>query len=169
MSDDDGFVFGDEDESLFGSSDGTTNDSERRFGTSDRTDSSPTGRTPLGGTTKTVATVGLAVVLVVVAGAVAYPLVMDPLDDGPSEERAPGDGSAPAGRTASPAPGGPPVTQIVVTIEEPSGRTESTTRQTVVTSTTQAAAEPSTTERTTVPVNEFPAGDPADENETVET
>ncbi len=175
MSDDDGFVFGDdEDESLFGSSETTENDSERRFGTADGTDSSSTGRMPLDGTTKTVVTVVLAAVLVVVAGAVAYPLVMGALDTGgPTEGRAPsGDGGS-TGVSTPTTPTGQPVTQIVMTIEETTTeRPESTTQRTKVkptattpTMTESPATTSSTTDRTTVPVNEFPAGD-SDGNET---
>jgi hypothetical protein len=176
MSDDDGFVFGDdEDESLFGSSETTENDPERRFGTADRTDSSSTGRTSLGGTTKTVATVVLAAVLVVVAGAVAYPLVMGAFDSGPTEGRAPSDGGGSASVSTPTTPTGPPVTQIVMTVEEttnvspatqPATETARSTRTTRSTATESPATMPATTDRTTVPVNEFPAGDPADENET---
>jgi hypothetical protein len=172
MSDDE-FVFGDdEDESLFGSSDGTANDGERRFGTSDETDSAPAGRGPLGEATKTVAAVVLGVALVVAAGIVAYPLVMGAFDaSGPTDERAPGDGGGSVG-TSTPTTTDQPVTQIVVTVEETTTeRPKSTTRRTGIepSATTTMADSPatqSTTERTTVPVNEFPAGEPADENET---
>jgi hypothetical protein len=174
MSDDD-FVFGDEeDESLFGSSETTANDSERRFGTSNGTDSS-TARRTLDGVTKTTATVVLAAVLVVAAGAVAYPLVMSAFDSGPTEGRAPSDGDGSAGVSTTATSTDPPVTQIVVTIEETATeRPKSTTRKASVKPTattptmTESPATTPSTSRTTVPVNEFPAGDPADENETAE-
>lgn len=180
MSDDDGFVFGDdEDESLFGSSETTENDPERRFGTADGTDSSSTGRTSLDGTTKTVATVGLAAVLVVVAGAVAYPLVMGALDTGgPTERDAPSDDGGSSGVSTPTTPTDQRVTQIVMTIEETTNVSPATqpatpatarsTRATRSTATESSATTSSETDRTTVPVNEFPAGDSADENETAE-
>lgn len=175
MSDDDGFDFGDEDESLFGSSDTTANDAGRRFGTGDEGDSSSPGRESSG--VGTVATVVVAAVLVVAAGAVAYPLVMEAFDAGsPTDERAP-DGSGGSTDVSTPTtPTDRPVTRIVVTIEETTTeRSAATPRRTgakppttATLTTTESSATHSTTSRTTVPVNEFPAGEPADEDGTTE-
>jgi hypothetical protein len=179
MSDDE-FVFGDdEDESLFGSSDATASDAERRFGTSDETDRSSTSRERLGGITRMTTMVVLAAVLVVAAGAIASPLVMEAFDAGsPTDERASSGGDGSAGTSTLATSTDQPVTRIVVTVEETTterpksttGRTEgeptATATPTALESpTTESPATQPTTERTTVPVNEFPAGEPADENE----
>ena len=170
MSDDDGFVFGDDDdESLFGSTDSLDRGSERRFGTDD-TDSAAAGRSIFEGSTATVAAV-VAVAVLVVAGAVVYPLVLDALDTGGATDgRAPSDGDS-VGVSTPATPTEPPVTEIVMTVTESAAAPESgqaTTSATARPERTASSSAEHTTERPTAPVEEFPAGEPADGTDTAD-
>lgn len=168
--DDDGFVFGDEDESLFGSSETASSDGERRFGSND-TDDGSSGSSD--GTTATIAAV-LTVVVLVVAGTIAYPLVMDAFDAGGSTDgRVPGGGSRSVSSPATPTE--PPVTEIVMTVTEPSA-TPAPDRAATVETTPRTGTTPvgttttglPSTDRPTAPVEKFPAGEPADGNGTAD-
>lgn len=169
--DDDGFVFGgDDDESLFGSTDSLGRGSERRFGTDDA-DSAAAGQSIFEESTATVAAVVAVAVLVVVAGAVVYPLVLDALDSGGATDgRAPSDGDS-AGVSTPATPTEPPVTEIVMTVTESAAAPESGQATTSATArperTASSSVEP-TTERPTAPVEEFPAGEPADGTDTAD-
>ena len=179
---DDGFVFGEDvddnetagDETLFGTSSAESSETTktgRRFGATDDTDAESFGQRVRAvvsdGTVRTAATVALAVGLVVALGLVGYPLVMGALDgdDSPSGEVAPTTDDVTSTGAAEPSPTGRTTTERRT--ETTLTATETVT-PTTTTQTTSLSATPTPTERTTtaVPTRGFPAGEPADENET---
>lgn len=173
MTDDDDFAFGedtgDDETTLFGASSAESEGEtagERRFGTaaSDSTDSRSFSRRVRDAVSddrvRIVVTAGMAVVLVVALGLVAYPFVIGALDaPDPAEADAPAAGSAGVGTHTTAIQ---PATTVQTTTPAPtapaSTMAESTARKT-------QSATPTPTP-TPIPSRAFPAGTPVETNGT---
>jgi carbohydrate-binding DOMON domain-containing protein len=170
---DDGFVFGDDadddETALFGvSSAESDTETDQRFGTTTigDTDSRSFSQRIRGvvssGSVRTAATAGLAVVLVVALGLVAYPLVMDALD-----------APDPAGEADMPAAGSAGVgTHATATHETPATATVTSVQTATPTPTAPASTMADSMIRkmptTPTPTQAFPAGTPVETNETTD-